>query len=257
MRPDLARLASYLLIVGVLVILSVWPVVAAPLAQQAVITSPQPFSVVRGRVTIEGTAIHPNFLRYELYYSLEPARDDTWVFIGEAHTNQVANGFLGTWETGGLPDGVYSLRLRVVRQDYNYDEYIVRGLQVANAQPTETPTPAETPTPTATPTPLPPTPTILVIAPIIGTQVPPAEGEITPKPVATPIALAKEKASQPAIGRTSPALSSVLSPQGLVRAFWSGARWTLTIFAIVGVIFGLKWLIGWAWEQLKTGRDHG
>lgn len=256
MRSDLVRLADCLLIIGALVVMSTWPVVAAPLAQQAVITSPQPFSVVRGRVTIEGTAVHPNFLRYELYYSPEPARDDTWVFIGEAHTNQVANGFLGTWETGGLPDGVYSLRLRVVRQDYNYDEYIVRGLQVANAQPTETPTPAETPTPTVTPTPLPPTPTIVVIAPVIGTQTPEAGDTSTPEPVATPIALAGERASQPAAVRAIPALPEVLSPQGLARAFWSGARWTLIVFATIGALFGLKWLMEWAWEQLRAGRDH-
>ncbi|MCS7220458.1 MAG: hypothetical protein RML36_14050 [Anaerolineae bacterium] len=256
MRPDLVRLVDYLLIIGALIVMSAWSVVAAPLAQQAVITSPQPFSTVRGRVTIEGTAVHPNFLRYELYYSPEPARDDTWVFIGEAHTNQVANGFLGTWETGGLPDGVYSLRLRVVRQDYNYDEYIVRGLQVANAQPTETPTPIETPTPTMTPTPLPPTPTVVVIAPVIDMQTPEAVDTGTPEPAATPIALAGERTSQPAAVRALPALPEVLSPQGLARAFWSGARWTLIVFAAVGMLFGLKWLMGWVWKQLKVGRNH-
>mgnify|MGYP005844788331 FL=1 len=242
------------IMVALAVMLSWWgdPVQARPLAQQAAITSPQPFSVVRGRVTIEGTAVHPNFLRYELYYSREPARDDTWVFIGEAQPNQVANGFLGTWETGGLPDGVYSLRLRVVRQDGNYDEAIAPGLQVANSQPIETPTPTPTPTPTVSPTPLPPTPTIVVEAPVIATPTPPVEAPAEPAPVAIPTPQAIASARQPAAAASVDELPEVLSPRGLVGAFWTGGRWTLTIFGVVGAIFGLKWLLGWLWEQMKS-----
>ncbi len=223
-----------------------WPAMAAPLQQQAVITSPQPLSVVRGRVTIEGTAVHPNFLRYELYYSPEPVRDDSWVFIGEAHFNQVANGFLGTWDTTSLPDGLYSLRLRVVRQDANYEEYIVRGLQVANTQPTDTPTPAATPTPTATPTPLPPTPTIVVVAPVLGTPT-------TPEPVSTPApssSAANVQSSSPA-GENEP---KVFSLQGMLGAFWQGARWSLITFTVVGLFFGLKSLLAWAWQRLWSQR---
>ena len=225
---------------------------APALAQQAAITSPQPFSVVRGRVTIEGTAVHPNFLRYELYYSREPARDDTWVFIGEAQPNQVANGFLGTWETGGLPDGVYSLRLRVVRQDGNYDEAIVPGLQVANSQPVETPTPTPTPTPTVSPTPLPPTPTIVVEAPVIATPTPLVEAPAEPATAETPTPQAIASARQPAAAAPVDELPEVLSPRGLADAFWTGGRWTLTVFGVVGAIFGLKWLLGWLWEQMKS-----
>ncbi len=227
---------------------AVWPQPAAarPSQQQAVITSPQPLSVVRGRVTIEGTAVHPNFLRYELYYSPEPVRDDSWVFIGEAHYNQVANGFLGTWDTTSLPDGLYSLRLRVVRQDANYEEYIVRGLQVANTQPTDTPTPAATPTPTATPTPLPPTPTVLVMAPVLETPT-------TPEPAGTPVPTANPQRGsieRPPAQR----MPEILSLRGMARAFWMGARWSLIAFAAVGVFFGLKSLIAWAWQRLWAQR---
>ena len=227
------------------------PAVAAPLAQQAVITSPQALSAVRGRVTVEGTAVHPSFQRYEMYFSREPVRDDSWVFIGDAHPNQVANGFLGTWETGGVPDGVYSLRLRVVRQDGNYDEYIVRGLQVANAQPAETATPTVTPTATVSPTPLPPTPTILVEAPVIST--PTAEAGQAPDQgaVSTPTPETVTPASQPEQSQGTDSLPSPLSPQGLAEAFWSGGRWTVITFAVVGVVFGAKWLLGWAWQYLR------
>lgn len=221
---------------------------AAPLFQQAVITSPQPFSEVRGRVTIEGTAVHPNFLRYELYYSPEPARDDTWVFIGEAHFNQVANGFLGTWETQALPDGLYSLRLRVVRQDYNYDEYVVRGLQVVNSRPTPTPTPAATPTPTLTPTPLPPTPTVVVVAPVLETPTPAAE-----EAAAQEIARASETSPQTVTSAVPEErqLPEVFTLRGMARAFWTGARWSLFTFLVVGLFFGAKWLAAWAWRHSR------
>ncbi len=249
------RRGALLLVAIALIVVLSWlaqPVTAAPVAQQAVITSPQALSVVRGRVTIEGTAVHPNFLRYELYFSPEPARDDTWVFIGEAHFNQVANGFLGTWETGGLPDGLYSLRLRVVRQDYNYAEYIVHGLQVANSRPTETPTPAETPTPTVTPTPLPPTPTVVVVAPVISTPTPELVGAPTPEAVGTPVSGATGAGPRPSAQQNAEGMPDVLSLRGMASAFWMGARWSLITFAIVGAFFGLKWLIGWIWQQLRT-----
>ena len=62
----------------------------------------------------------------------------------------VVNGSLAIWDTTVgypsnpvFPDGVYHLRLRVVRQDYNYDEYFVNNLVVSNAM---TPTPTETAT---------------------------------------------------------------------------------------------------------------
>ncbi len=243
------RRGKLLLLMVVLAVGLAWwarPAGAIPLAQQAVITSPQPFSVVRGRVTIEGTAVHPNFLRYELYYSPEPVRDDSWVFIGEAHFNQVANGFLGTWETAGLPDGLYSLRLRVVRHDANYEEYVVRGIQVANSRPTDTPTPAATPTPTVTPTPLPPTPTVIVMAPVLKTPTPEVSAAPTPAAVA--------RASQPARSQRGEVAPEALSLRGMAHAFWVGARWSLIVFLSVGAFFGLKWLIVQTWRQLMRHR---
>ena len=108
------------------------------------------------------SALHPQFQRYELYFTPEPG--ENWVFIGDAVTNPVNNGLLGAWETAGLPDGNYSLRLRVVRQDGNYDEGFARNITVANRT-------APTPTPTDTPAEFP--------------TLPPAiEGVFTPTPIA-------------------------------------------------------------------------
>jgi hypothetical protein len=36
----------------------------------------------------------------------------------------------------------------------------------------------------------------------------------------------------------------------MINAFWTGAKWSLIVFASVGAFFGLKWLIVWIWQQL-------
>jgi len=156
---------------------------------EAVITSPRDRAVVRDKVSIKGTATHPEFWKYEVAYGPEPNPGDQWVLIGAVHETQVVDNVLETWDTTLLPDGNYSLRLRVVRRDGNYDEYFVREIAVANAQPTDTPTaPAVTPTPTNTPTPLPPTPTIVIELPVLPSPTPhplPTVAQVI-KPTPTP-----------------------------------------------------------------------
>ncbi len=145
---------------------------AAPLVQEAlaVITSPTNAAIVRGQVPIMGSATHPAFQFYKVEFAREPVTggDEVWSIIGAIVEQPVINGQLTVWDTRQVPDGSYSLRLRVVRIDGNYDEAFVRQVVVANAQPerpTETPTPEVSPTPTITPTPLPPTPTIVIEQP--------------------------------------------------------------------------------------------
>jgi len=147
-------------------------VLAAPPVQEAlaIITSPANAAIVRGQVPIMGSATHPAFQFYKVEFAREPVvgGDEVWSIIGAIVEQPVINGQLTVWDTRQVPDGSYSLRLRVVRIDGNYDEAFVRQVVVANAQPerpTETPTPAFTPTPTVTPTPLPPTPTIVIEQP--------------------------------------------------------------------------------------------
>jgi hypothetical protein len=161
------------------------PAWASPLMQgtQSEISSPRGPVVVRGSVLISGTAVHPNFDFYKLEYApgTNP-RDDQWTLIGSTHASPVQGGLLETWHTiGFVPDGTYSLRLRVVRRDGQYDEYFVRQITVANAVPTETSTPAMTATPTKTSTPLPPTATIIITVPVPITPEPP-----TREPAASP-----------------------------------------------------------------------
>lgn len=163
-------------------------VLAAPPAQGdlALITSPQNNAIVRGLVPIQGSATHPQFQFYKVEYAREPVTGENYVIIGAIHEGQVVDGQLEVWDTTQVPDGSYTLRLRVVRLDGNYSEYSVVQVVVANAQPTETPTPAEAPTPTITPTPLPPTPTIVIEQPALPTgAATPVATQVTPLP--TPV----------------------------------------------------------------------
>ncbi len=148
---------------------------AAPLVQEdrSEITSPRMNAAVRGTVTINGSASHPNFWKYEIHYGPEPNPSNQWVLIGVTHENLVLDGVLETWNTAIVPDGTYSLRLRVVRRDGNYEDYFVRQITVANTGPTETPTPETSVTPTFaprltnTPAPTQIKPTVIVAQPTI------------------------------------------------------------------------------------------
>ncbi len=130
----------------------------------AAILAPQSGTTVFGIVQIEGTASLGNEFQY---YKLEvaPAGTEAWGdLVGEAR-QQVVNGQLGVWDSAAVPDGQYSLRLRVVDPTGNYCEAFVTNIQVQNAVPPTptveiTPTPVETEAPpiqNAVPTPLPTT----------------------------------------------------------------------------------------------------
>ena len=110
---------------------------AAPVAQEArpVIAQPAQDTPVRGVVQIVGSAVHPQFQRYELYYAPWPVpSDQSWIFIGDAHFNQQPLGLLGTWDSRSVTDGAYALRVRVVKQDGNYLDSDPRRVLVANTR---------------------------------------------------------------------------------------------------------------------------
>ena len=114
---------------------------AAPELAQGlgVITSPRDGAEVRGLVPIEGSGTHPQFQKYEVHYGPQPTPGDQWTPVGQSPFSvPVVQGRLALWDTTIIPDGQYSLRLRVVRVDGNYDEYFVRGIQVINTRPVAT-----------------------------------------------------------------------------------------------------------------------
>jgi hypothetical protein len=151
------------------------------------ISSPRDNAEVSGQVVIQGTATHPQFLRYELAFfkEFDPLGDWVVFYTGD---RPVVNGVLATWDTtigrdAGTPfypDGTYRLRLRVVHQDGNYGEYYILGLSLANEEPTPEPTGTVEPGGEATVSPVP------TSAILIPTELP----TLTPFPSATPRATA-------------------------------------------------------------------
>lgn len=219
------RTASSILIVWLLLYL-VGPAGLASAQPVGQITSPRDRAAVRGQVPIEGSAVHPQFQKYEIHYGPEPNPGDQWMPVGGSpFTVPVIQGRLGLWDTTLIPDGLYSLRLRVVRVDGNYDEYYVRGIQVSNTFPTDTPTPqvVELPTPSGpTETPL-PTQTVIIAVPTVVSP--------TPKPTNTPL---------PTVPPTDTPEASDMPFQSVSDAACWGAGATLAVFFGIGLFFGLK-----------------
>ncbi len=106
----------------------------------AAISSPQPFSFIRGTVPISGTAAGDNFSHFRLahFMGLTPSNLQTITEI----SSPVENELLATWDVGNL-SGLYTLLLTVVNKDGSFSEASV-PLTVDNQPPTisiETPLP--------------------------------------------------------------------------------------------------------------------
>lgn len=209
-----------------------------PQAAPAVITSPQPFTPLRGRVSISGTAVHPDLWKYEVHFAPEPGTGDQWSLIGSVHEVPVVDGLLEVWDTTTVPDGAYSLRLRVVRRDGNYEEVFLRQVWVANAQPTETPAPEVSPTPTSTPTPSPP-PTVVMELPVIPAPTPEVSPTTTTTPMPSPPTVVIE---QPVTPTPTPYPTPTPMPPGDTPAAVSGHEEVWGQPQNLSVSLGRSWL---------------
>ena len=221
------RAAGFVLIGFVVLLLGWIPVVAAPLTQQAQveITSPELGAEIRGLTPIMGSASLPDFQYYKVEFGVGPSPSQ-WAVVGALHQAPIVNGQLEVWDTTALPDGVYSIRLRVVKKDGNYDEFVVRQMAIGNTKPTPTEVPTQTLTPAVTPTPF-------------------ATRE--PKVTATPQIIAPSGAI--AMPTPTPTLSrpeqrSVLrfeiDPETWGQAFCFGGLAMGAVFVVLGIVFGLR-----------------
>lgn len=219
-----------LIVTGLILLVAIqWSVaLAAPPAQGeiGVITEPTDNAVVRGVVEIRGSAAHPAFQFYKIELAREPNVDDQWVIIGSLREQPVLNGVLEVWDTTQWPDGSYTVRLRVVRNDGNYTEAFSRQVVVANSQPTETPTPSASATATITPTPLPPTPTIVVEQPVVETATP----RLLPTPESLPTVSGSELGLPEVVLDTAPLRAACV--------FGGGAM--LGVFLMFGFLSALR-----------------
>ncbi|MCB9149240.1 MAG: hypothetical protein H6641_10820 [Caldilineaceae bacterium] len=244
---------------------------------QSGITSPATGSSVGGAVPILGTAVIEPFQKYELHFKQEPSSDDAYIYFAGS-TEPVINGQLGVLQSDSLPPGVYSIRLRVVKNDGNYAEFFAKNINIS-LEPTATPTssePTATPIPTATFTPA-PQPTA-----VVGQVGQPQAGDAAPvNTPATEIAIADEPAqSNEIVADTAPdaepnanadavtvaadanntapeevnsitrQLGEALSIQHLREQFFYGVRLSAALFTLIGLIFLGKWILSWMRAQI-------
>lgn len=212
---------------------------AAPLAQegQAAITAPAANTQVSGMLQIIGSATHPDFARYELAWAREPlAAETVWAVFASLET-PIQDGVLSVWNTSQAPDGMYALRLRVVRHDSNFQEVMVHGLEVRNSQPLNTPTPAVGPT-------IPPEPTAGAVTSTPELIVQPPTS--TPQP-ATPTPASGGADDTPA-QRTSTEFSINFSSLG--QSFCDGATYALGAFLLWGAALGARGGLRWVLRRL-------
>ena len=78
-------------------------------------------------VEFRGTVPGEGLLRWELAWS--PGEAEQWQLLVTSD-KPVDKGLLARLDLTQLPPGLYDFRLRVVRVDTNYTDYIVRGLQL-------------------------------------------------------------------------------------------------------------------------------
>ena len=206
-------------------------------AQGSGISYPPETEVVRGVIEIRGTAADAAFWKYEL--AAAPFGTQNWFNITVNET-PVTNGVLGVWNTGTVQDGTYTLRLRVVKRDGNYDEYSTQRVLVGNALPSPTPTADVSPTATITPTSEPPTATPVIVTPEIPTPTPaPTE---TPTPVGS-----SEKGGDGDEGGNADNTNTLI--ETAIDAFFNGARIVLAIFLVIGFFFAVKHILTWLYYR--------
>ena len=138
---------------------------------QPVITYPTAGDPLQGMVSVLGTSNITGFVSAELAFTYASNPTDTW-FVIDTSDRAFDNDVLGTWDTSGITDGTYSLRLRVYLSDGTYQDALAEVLRVRNYTPIETATSVDLPTEplplatrTSTATPY-PTPTLLPTNPV-------------------------------------------------------------------------------------------
>ena len=215
------RIAGVVLYAASLTVLCVsvlWMTTSLAQAPEVRITSPQMNAEVRGKVLINGRTALPEFDYYKVEFGIGPQPAD-WAIVGEIHKTPVADGLLETWDTTALPDGMYSLRLRVVKPDGNYEEHFVPQIKIVNSVPTETPTATISPT-------LPPT---IAIA------------ETYTPAVSKPTAALAQPTPTPTLARPTRTTASPLGDiKELGNAILLGAGAMGVIFVLVGLILAIR-----------------
>ena len=247
--------------VAVYLLITLWANVTAQQPANG-ITEPAAGETIAGVVVVQGTATDPDWLRYELAFRPEFAANDDWIVFADGDQPIIAS-TLAIWDTtvgrntGSpiFPDGSYRLRLRVVRTDFNYDEYFVTNITISNdeATPTPTMTPTETiegaavfPTtaPNHTPAPF---------------QQPTTIPTLTPFPTPSPLPTSANAPLGPDIPENDSSGGILAQLENVevgrfTTAFWLGAKWVAILFGLGAGYLLLRWLLRRLWRFIWTRR---
>jgi peptidoglycan-N-acetylglucosamine deacetylase len=94
--------------------------VVQPTGPSGGISAPTPAATLRGTAVVQGFAGHPTFRKWQLDLLLN-GTDETFLALGESPSMEGSQLF--AWDTTLYPNGEHLLRLRVVYEGLNYDEY--------------------------------------------------------------------------------------------------------------------------------------
>ncbi len=132
------KIITYLIFSAIMWISSIAGTASKQAPGFADITRPEDGEILHGVVTIEGSAAHPAFVAYELSFAYDPNPTDTWFPIVDDLQTPITDGRLGLWDTTGITDGDYQLRLYVILENDSRLEAYARNLRVRNTMPIET-----------------------------------------------------------------------------------------------------------------------
>jgi membrane peptidoglycan carboxypeptidase len=91
-------------------------------AGPAAIIYPRQFEYIKGSIVISGNARLDGFHLYRLEYG-QGLNPQSWNQLGGDHFNAVDKGPMEFWDTSGLPEGLYTLQLTVLRGDSSFERY--------------------------------------------------------------------------------------------------------------------------------------
>ena len=114
-----------------------------PLPVSIAILSPVPGNIVAGNVQMLGSAIHPQFLQYQVEFGPDPNPNNLWFPATSAVPTPILNGLLGIWNTTTVQDGRYQLRLRVYLRDGTLLTTVINNITVQNRVNTPVPSPTQ------------------------------------------------------------------------------------------------------------------
>jgi len=130
-----------------------WSVLLQQDAAGPTLDQPQPGQAVQGVVSIAGSTQVEGFSSAQIEFRFEDDPRQTWFFVQE-NIPAMDQAVLASWDTTTITDGIYHLRLTVVKTDGTSLTAEVAGVRVRNYSLIETSTPAvmpeETPESSAT-----------------------------------------------------------------------------------------------------------